>query len=52
MTAADGAGRFRGEGGGGEGAATPCDLTSVDTAEVYIGVCPVDINTGCGNNRR
>lgn len=22
-------------------------LTSVETAEVYIGVCPVDINTGC-----
>lgn len=24
-----------------------CALTSVETAEVYIGVCPVDINTGC-----
>ena len=24
-----------------------CALTRVETAEVYIGVCPVDINTGC-----
>lgn len=32
----------------GDGAATRrCALTSVETAEVYIGVCPVDINTGC-----
>lgn len=31
-----------------DGAATRrCALTSVETAEVYIGVCPVDINTGC-----
>lgn len=31
-----------------DGAATQrCALTSVETAEVYIGVCPVDINTGC-----
>lgn len=28
-----------------------CALTSVETAEVYIGVCPVDINTGCKNNK-
>ena len=25
-------------------------LTSVETAEVYIGVCPEDINTGWGDN--
>lgn len=26
-------------------------LTRVETAEVYIGVCPVDINTGCEETR-
>lgn len=32
----------------GDGANSGCFvLTSVETAEVYIGVCPEDINTGC-----
>ena len=34
----------------GAGSATPPSLTSVETAEVYIGVCPEDINTGWGDN--